>query len=201
MVLARKIQEVYPSRTILISQDSYYKDLGHLSYEQRSQVNFDHPQSLDFEMLRSHLLDLKYDRNVNQPVYNFHTHSRDRQTHLVKPAEIIIVEGILLFAVPEVSELFDLKIFVDADDDIRFLRRMERDIHERSRTIAQVKEQYLHTVKPMHDAFVAPSKQHADVIIPKGGYNEVALGMILAKINEELNGPVEIFSQPIALEN
>jgi uridine kinase len=149
-------------------------------------MNFDHPNSLDFTLLREHLIHLKNGSSVAQPIYNFHVHSRENQTKCVESAPVIIVEGILLFAAEELRDLFDLKIFVDADDDIRVLRRIERDIKERSRDFEQVKRQYLTTVKPMHDTFVEPSKQHADVIVPQGGCNQAALDLILAKLNKDL---------------
>ncbi|NGX38358.1 MAG: Uridine kinase [Chlamydiae bacterium] len=184
--LAEEIQKAFPNSSIIISQDSYYKDLAHLPHEERAKVNFDHPNSLDFEMLKQHLLDLKNGHAIKQPVYNFHTHCCEEETRLIEPAKLIIVEGILLFAMEELRDLFDLKIFVDADDDIRILRRIERDINERSRDFGQVVKQYLTTVKPMHEAFVAPSKKYADVIFPTRGHNQVALDVILAKLHEDL---------------
>jgi len=185
--LAEKIHEAYPDCSILISQDSYYKDLAHLSFEERAKNNFDHPHSLDFALLRDHLIDLKNDRAVVQPVYSFKTHTREHETRVVEPAELILVEGILLFAAPEVKDLFDLKIFVDTDGETRLLRRIERDMNERARSFDSVKKQYLTTVKPMHDAFVEPSKKCADVIVPEGGFNQVALSLILAKLKEGLS--------------
>ncbi len=185
--LADKIQQAFPVESILISQDSYYKDLSHLAYHERAATNFDHPNSLDFALLHDHLMDLKEGFAVDLPVYNFHIHSREPATKRVYPAQVIIIEGILLFAVPEVRDLFDIKIFIDTDDDIRVLRRIERDLHERSRDFKSVKDQYLTTVKPMHDAFVAPSKKYADLIIPEGGRNDIALGIILAKLHEVLD--------------
>jgi uridine kinase len=135
-------------------------------------------------LLRKHLLDLKNGQTIEQPTYNFHIHAREKRTERVEPAQIILVEGILLLAAPEVRDLFDIKIFVDTDDDVRVLRRIERDMKERSRDFTSVKEQYLQTVKPMHDAFVEPSKKYADVIFPEGGHNQVAIGLILAKLSE-----------------
>lgn len=186
--LAEKILKNFSEDGILISQDSYYKDLSHLSLEERAKVNFDHPHSLDFEMLKEHLRDLKSQKVIEGPIYNFHTHSREEQTKEIKPAKLVIVEGILLFSDSELRDFFDLKIFIDADDDIRVLRRIDRDIHERSRDLASITKQYIDTVKPMHNAFVEPSKQYADVIVPNGGnFNQTALGTILAKINEDLS--------------
>lgn len=184
--LAESIQAVFPHSSVLISQDSYYKDLAHLPITKRAKVNFDHPSSLDFDMLKNHIIDLKMGNSIEQPIYNFRTHSREKEVNSIESADVIIVEGILLFAVPEIRDLFDMKIYVEADDDIRFLRRLQRDMSERGRDFTQVKDQYLATVKPMHDAFVAPSKQHADIIFPAAYPNETGFNMILAKIHEDL---------------
>jgi len=150
-------------------------------------VNYDHPNALDFTLLREHLMDLVSGKPIEQPVYNFITHSREPSRRRVEPAQVIIVEGILLLATLEVRDLFDLRIFVDTDDDIRLLRRIERDLEERGRTFAGVKEQYLTTVKPMHDAFVEPSKQYAHVIIPMCRHNQTAIDLVISKIREHLN--------------
>jgi|GEM_PF-24967 len=183
--LAENIHRMFPG-SVLICQDSYYRDLSHVPFEEREKVNFDHPDSLEFSLLKKHLIDLKNGQAIEQPIYNFHLHAREKNTAWIEPAQIILVEGILLLAAPEVRDLLDIKIFVDTDDDIRMLRRMERDRNERSRDFDNIKEQYLTTVKPMHDAFVAPSKKYADVIFPEGGYNQVAIDLILAKISETL---------------
>ncbi len=179
--LAEKIYEAFPE-AVLISQDAYYRDQSHLSLEQRSKLNFDHPDSLDFSLLRDHLIDLKNGKAIAQPVYSFQTHSRGLEVTQIEPADIILVEGILLFAAPEVRDLFDLKIFVDTDDDVRVLRRADRDMKERGRDFEGVKEQYLATVKPMHSAFVAPSKRYADVILPGEGNTQVGLDLILSQL-------------------
>lgn len=171
----------------LIEQDSYYKDLPHLSHEERGKINFDHPDSLDFNLLISHLRGLKGGEDIAKPVYDFTMHQRKEKFEQVKPAKIIVVEGILIFAVPELRDLFDVKIFVDTDDDERLLRRIERDIKERGRTFDSVKEQYLATVKPMYLEFAEPSKRYADVIIPRGGMNKIATNMIIAKLRSLLN--------------
>jgi uridine kinase len=184
--LARKIQEAFPGKTVLISQDSYYKDLSHLTLEERASVNFDHPDSLDFPLLAGHLKALKCGQSIEKPLYDFRVHSRAERMEAVGPNRLIIVEGILLFAMPDIRDQFDLKIFVDTDDDIRLLRRVERDIQERGRSFTSVKEQYLNTVKPMHEAFVQPSKKYADVIVPHGGENSMALSVILSKLITEL---------------
>ena len=184
--LATKIQKAFPYHSILISQDSYYKELGHLPFEERNRSNFDHPDSLDFALMREHILALQAGLSIDQPIYSFHSHMRLDQTLRVESAPLIIVEGILLFAADEVRDLFDLKVFVDTDDDIRILRRIERDIQERGRDLPGIKTQYLETVKPMHDAFVAPSKRFADVIVPEWKENEVALSIIVAKLQSHL---------------
>lgn len=172
--LADNIHRVFPG-SVLISQDSYYKDLSHLPFEEREKVNFDHPDALEFSLLKKHLIDLKNGQAIEQPIYNFHVRARERKTEWIEPAQIVLVEGILLLAAPELRDLFDIKIFVDTNDDVRVLRRIERDMKERSRDFESIKEQYLTTVKPMHDAFVAPSKKYADVIFPEGGVETVSL--------------------------
>lgn len=184
--LAQKIQEKFPKYSLLISQDAYYKDLSHLPLEERAKTNFDHPSAIDFCMLKEHLIALKNNCSIYQPIYNFQTHSREKETKLLQPAEIVVVEGILLLAIPEIRDLLDLKIYIDTDNDVRILRRMERDMNERARSFIQVKEQYFMTVKPMHEEFVAPSRQYADVIFPWGGLNQKALEIIFAKIKEGL---------------
>lgn len=194
--LAKKIQDAFPHQSVLISQDSYYKDLSHLLLCDREKTNFDHPDSLDFELLKTHILTLKKGKAIDQPIYNFRTHTRETSTQRVAPNQVIIVEGILLFAVPEVRNLFDIKLFVDTDDDVRLLRRIERDIHERSRSLTSVRDQYLATVKPMHDAFVEPSKQHADLIVPQGGENVTALSLIISKLREEVSAKSRIAFSP-----
>jgi len=184
--LAEKIHEAFPDNSILISQDSYYKDTPHLTFEERAKNNFDHPSSLDFGLLGQDLINLKNNQAINQPIYNFHIHGREKETKRIEPTDLIILEGILLFAVPEIRDLCDIKIFVDTDSDTRVLRRIERDMTERSRDFNSVKNQYLTTVKAMHDEFVEPSKKYADVIIPEGGQNQVALALIIAKLKEQL---------------
>jgi uridine kinase len=185
--MAEKIQDAFPDQSILICQDSYYKDLSHHPLEEKARLNFDHPNSLDFDLLRDHLLDLIQWKAIEQPIYSFTTHKRDTKTQRVEPAQVIIVEGILLFAALEVRDLFDLKIFVETDADIRLIRRIERDIAERGRSFDSVKEQYLTTVKPMHAAFVEPSKQYADVIIPMCRQNQIAVDLVISRIRSHLN--------------
>lgn len=171
-----------------IPHDAYYRDLQDLPLAQRKQVNFDHPNSLDTHLLIQHIKELKAWRPIQMPVYDFRTHTRTAQTVAIQPQAVIIVEGILIFAEAELRELFDVKIFVDTDPDIRFIRRLQRDIAERGRTMDSVIYQYQTTVRPMHLEFVEPSKRHADVIIPEGGLNTVAMDMVVARIESLLRG-------------
>jgi len=165
-----------------IPHDAYYRDHSHLPSHLRNQVNFDHPDSLETELLIEHLKILRAGRAVEIPIYDFTTHTRTQRTRHVKPAPVILVEGILVFAEPELRALFDVKLYVDTDADVRFVRRLRRDIEERGRSVESVCEQYLSTVRPMHLEFVEPSKRYADVIIPEGGFNEVAIEMVAARI-------------------
>ncbi len=176
------------ARISLIQHDAYYRDLSDLLPAQRAMQNFDHPDSLDNELLISHLLQLNAGRSIEMPIYDFTTHTRTAKTRTVEPNRVILVEGILLFADQALRQLMDVKIYVDTDADIRFIRRMQRDIAERGRTMKSVIQQYLATVRPMHEEFVEPSKRHADVIIPEGGFNEVAMDMIAARIKSLLEG-------------
>ncbi|MFQ6101225.1 MAG: uridine kinase [Anaerolineae bacterium] len=165
-----------------IPHDAYYRDLSHLPPHQRTQVNFDHPDSLETNLLVEHLKELRAGRAVEIPIYDFTSHTRTQQTRRVEPAPVILVEGILVFSEPELRELFDVKLYVDTDADVRFIRRLHRDIEERGRSAESVCEQYLSTVRPMHLEFVEPSKRYADVIIPEGGFNEVAIEMVAARV-------------------
>jgi uridine kinase len=172
----------------LIQHDAYYKDLGDLSPAQRAMQNFDHPDALDNALLIEHLRELKAGRAIEVPVYDFTTHTRTAETSTIEPHRIILLEGILIFADEALRRLMDVKIYVDTDPDIRFIRRLERDIAERGRTMESVIRQYLATVRPMHQEFVEPSKRFADVIIPEGGFNEVAIEMVAARIRSLLRG-------------
>jgi uridine kinase len=176
------LEKVGQHRMAFIQHDAYYHDLSHLPPTQRLQTNFDHPDSLDSELMIQHIVALRSWQPADVPVYDFTTHSRTTQTIRIKPQRVILVEGILIFAEPRLRELFDAKIFVDTDADIRFIRRLERDISERGRTTETVIKQYLGTVRPMHLEFVEPSKRYADIIIPEGGYNEVAVDMVITRI-------------------
>ena len=180
------LNRVGPSRIAFLQHDAYYKDLSGLPPTQRAAVNFDHPNSLETELLTSHIESLKKGKQVEIPIYDFATHSRTEKTFTVIPRGVILVEGILIFAESALREIFDVKIFVDTDDDLRFIRRLERDISERGRTTDTVIQQYLSTVRPMHLEFVEPSKRYADVIIPEGGFNTAALDMVVARIESLL---------------
>jgi uridine kinase len=166
----------------LIQHDAYYKDLGDLPLAQRAMQNFDHPDALDNKLLIAHLRELKAGRTIEMPVYDFTTHTRTAEVRFVEPRRVILVEGILIFADSALRRIMDVKIYVDTDSDIRFIRRLERDLAERGRTMESVIRQYLATVRPMHQEFVEPSKRYADVIIPEGGFNEVAIDMIASRI-------------------
>lgn len=176
------LNKVGRSRIAYIPHDAYYKDLRHLPPLRRQEINFDHPDSLESELMVEHIKDLQAWKPVHLPVYDFTTHTRTEQTVEVKPSRVILVEGILIFTEASLREMFDVKIFVDTDPDIRFIRRLQRDIAERGRTMESVVTQYLSTVRPMHLEFVEPSKRYADVIIPEGGLNVAALDMVIARI-------------------
>ncbi len=185
--IARALLDGLPStRAVLVQHDSYYRDQPDLTYEQRSAQNYDHPSSLETELLAKHLDELKAKRPIQMPVYDFATHRRLPETILVKPAPVIIVEGILVLAEKVIRDQMHIKLFVDTAADIRMMRRIRRDLEDRGRTFAQVRKQYYETVRPMHLAFVEPSKSFADIIIPEGGENRVAVDMILARVKQWL---------------
>ncbi len=171
-----------------LPHDAYYKDLSSLPSPQRAEINFDHPNSLDTDLMIRHVEHLKAGKEVELPIYDFTNHTRTAKTIHVDACPVILVEGILIFVEPRLRELFDVKLFVDTDPDIRLIRRIERDISERGRTIESVLHQYQRTVRPMHLEFVEPSKRYADIIIPEGGFNEVALDMVIARIELLLRG-------------
>ena len=180
------LNRVGPSRIAFLQHDAYYKDLSGLPPTQRAAVNFDHPNSLETDLLTRHIEMLKNDQQVELPIYDFANHSRTDETFSVVPRGVVLVEGIFIFSEPDLRNIFDVKIFVDTDDDIRFIRRLKRDIAERGRTTDSVVKQYLNTVRPMHLEFVEPSKRYADVIIPEGGHNAAALDMVVARIESLL---------------
>jgi uridine kinase len=176
------LRRVGANRIAFLPHDAYYRDLREMPLEERRKLNFDHPDSLETELMIEQLKALKAGQVIQLPVYDFATHRRIDRTVQVEPQPIILVEGILIFYEIELRKLFDVKIFVDTDADIRFIRRLQRDISERGRTAESVMKQYLETVRPMHMEFVEPSKRYADVIIPEGGFNAVALDMVVARI-------------------
>ena len=176
------LQRVGPERIAFLQHDAYYKDLSGLPPVQRAEVNFDHPNSLESDLLIAHIEQLKQGKSVEVPIYDFAHHSRTAQTYTVQPRGVILVEGILIFVEPALRAICDVKIFVDTDSDLRFIRRLQRDIAERGRTTESVIKQYLATVRPMHLEFVELSKRYADVIIPEGGFNAAALDMVVARI-------------------
>ena len=181
------ITEKLKERVVVIPQDSYYKDSSHLPMEVRQQINFDHPDAIDFKLLCDQLKDLKNGKAIEQPVYSYIPCSRSKtETVTVEPAEVIIIEGILVFTCKELRDQMDIKIFVDADDDDRLMRVMARDILERGKTVETVIERYTKTVKPMYLQFIEPSKRYADIIIPQGGHNKVAIDIISATIEKSL---------------
>jgi uridine kinase len=186
------LRRVGADRIAFLPHDAYYRNLSRLSLAERSKINYDHPDSLETELMIEHIHQLLEWRAIELPVYDFATHLRLPQTVRVDPQHIILVEGILIFYETELSKLFDIKIYVDTDADIRFIRRLQRDISERGRTTESVVQQYLETVRPMHMEFVEPSKRNADVIIPEGGFNAVALDMVVSRIEALLGEPKEV---------
>jgi uridine kinase len=180
------LDKVGADQVAYLPHDAYYRELSHLAKENRNQINFDHPDALETELLIQHIRELAAGRPIEIPVYDFTTHTRTNRTIHVEPAPIILVEGILIFSEPELRELMDIRLYVDTDADLRFIRRLSRDMEERGRSVQSVIQQYLTTVRPMHLEFVEPSKRHADVIIPEGGHNEVAMTMIAARLKELL---------------
>lgn len=170
------------SSVVIIRLDDYYKSYPELSLAERKKINFDHPLAYDHELLIKHINLLRAGFSVPKPIYDFVEHNRSKRTEIIEPTNVIIVEGIMLFAIPELCKLFDIKIFVQTPDDIRFIRRLKRDINERGRSLSDVIDQYISTVRPMHNQFVEPSKQFADIIVPEGGENEVAIDLIFNKI-------------------
>ena len=181
------LKEYGEGEVVVIEQDAYYRDLSDLSIEERNLQNFDHPDAIDIELFNQQLITLIKGQSVDMPVYDFATHSRKSETQKIDPHHVIVVEGILTLHYSSLRELMDIKIFVDTPDDIRFIRRMSRDVEERSRTVQSVIDQYLKTVRQMHQQFVEPSKYFADIIIPEGGANRVAIDLLRTKINAILS--------------
>jgi len=180
------IKQLPENEVGVISQDSYYNDTSHLNYEQRTKINFDHPRSIDFDLLCEHLTELKKGNAIDQPVYSFVKHNRTGDTIHTLPRKVMIVEGILILTNAELRKMFDINIFVHADSDERLIRRIKRDINQRGRDIDEVLSRYQSTLKPMHEQFIEPTKEFADIIIPNNRYNTVAVDIVRTIINERL---------------
>lgn len=185
------VEEVAP-RAVRVDHDSYYRDQGHLPLEERRKINYDHPDSLDNELLREHLTALRKSEAIEKPIYDFVHHVRTKETTRIEPAPIVVIEGILVLAIPALREQFDVCIFVDTDADIRLIRRIRRDIEQRGREFSDVRKQYYETVRPMHLAFVEPSKRYADIIIPEGGENRIAIDFVVGRIRHYLHETVDL---------
>ncbi|MBE3590508.1 MAG: uridine kinase [Firmicutes bacterium] len=185
--LALRLAAEFRHRVVVIPYDAYYKDLSHLPFEERARINYDHPLSFDQDLFLQHMAELRAGRAIERPTYDYRLHVRRQETVRVEPADVVIVEGILIFESERIRSLFDIKVFVDTDADVRVLRRLLRDIRDRGRTVENVVSQYLTTVKPMHDEFVEPSKRYADLIVPEGGFNPVALDVLIAKLRSILD--------------
>ena len=185
--VARKVAGALPSLSVaFIDMDAYYRNFTHITLDERRRVNWDHPDAFDFDLLTRHLSELAERRAIDKPVYDFVTHLRSEETVRVEPTDVIVIDGILLFVDERVRDLCDVKVFVDAEADIRLIRRLRRDMRTRGRPLNEIIEQYLSTVQPMHLQFVEPSKRYADIIVPRGGHNEIAIEMIVAKISRRL---------------
>jgi uridine kinase len=185
--IARAIVDaVGESNVVLVEQDSYYRNLADMPLDERHQANFDHPDSLDSDMLVNHILRLKQGHSVEMPLYDFKTHTRSDRIEVIEPKPVVIVEGILIFAEPRVLDLLDVRVFVDTPDDVRLMRRLRRDITERGRTFERTLDQYERTIRPMHFEFVEPSKRHADIIIPEGGQMGVSVDLLCGLVYERL---------------
>jgi uridine kinase len=182
------LEKVGFNHVAYLSHDSYYRDWSSLPKEKRDKINFDHPDALENDLLVEHLKKLQLGEAIDMPIYDFKTHTRSKETKHIEPQTVVLVDGILIFADKGLRELMDVKIFVDTAADLRFIRRLERDIKERGRSPESVIEQYLTTVRPMHLEFVEPSKRYADVIIPEGGFNEVAVQMVASRVKTLLRG-------------
>lgn len=183
--VASEIYKCIPDESIaIIEQDSYYNDQSHLTFEERVKTNYDHPNAFDTKLLMQHLSDLTEGKAIEKPIYDFEKHNRKKETIRVESKDIIILEGIMILAEQELRDMLDIKIFVDTDADLRIIRRIQRDIEERGRTIDSVINQYVNVVRPMHLQFVEPNKRYADIIIPEGGYNKVAIDIVIARVRE-----------------
>lgn len=175
------------SEVVMLQQDAYYHDLTHLTLEERSRINFDHPDAFDHDLLLDHLRTLQQGKVIEHPIYDYAHHTRKAETRRIGPHKIVILEGILILAIPEIRDLFDIKIYIDTPQDICLIRRLQRDIHERGRDVDMVLEQYQQTVRPMFLQFIEPSKRYADIIIPRGGKNIIAIDIVKSKFEQLLN--------------
>ena len=184
--VAEKLYNAFSNDAVILSHDYYYKPRNELTLEERSKLNYDHPDSLDTAMLVEHVRELKAGKTIKHPTYDFSKYQRNDEWRVTDSAQIIIIEGILIFTDKELCKLCDIKLFVDADADVRFIRRLTRDVQDRGRSMDSVIKQYLNTVKPMHEEFVEPSKAKADLIIPQGGHNDIAISMIIDGIKKKL---------------
>ena len=184
--ITKKLMQRFGGDVSVIYHDNYYKAHHNMSYEERSRLNYDHPDSFDTDLLIQAVKDLKAGRSVTCPVYDYTIHDRSDQVIVVKPAKVVIVEGILIFQSRELCQQMDIKIYVDTDADVRILRRIVRDVRDRGRSLDSVVNQYLSTVKPMHEQFVEPSKRNADIIIPEGGHNQVAMEMVMERVRAHI---------------
>ena len=189
-VVQKIVDQLPEGEVTVLSQDSYYKQHDDLSFEERSKINFDHPSSIDFELLVQHLKELKKGNSVEQPIYSFKEHNRLNKTILTQPKKVLIVEGILIFTSRILRELIDIKVFIHADSDERLIRRLKRDISERGRDLDEVLTRYQDTLKPMHEQFIEPTKNYADIIVPHDRYNNVAIDIVRTVINERLKDDV-----------
>ncbi|RMG68277.1 MAG: uridine kinase [Calditrichaeota bacterium] len=202
LVAQTLVDSLGSEKVLCLQEDAYYKDLSHLPFEERTRFNFDHPEAFDHDLLVAHLKMLLTGQAIEHPIYDYATHSRRPETRRVEPRPIIILEGILVLAVPELRALMDIKIFIDTPPDICFIRRLERDIRERGRTVDSVIAQYKSTVRPMYLQFIEPSKRYADIIIPRGGKNVIAIDIVRSKIQHLLEGKhdPEVFNPQTAGE-
>ena len=187
--IARKIIETFENTNsiTIIKEDDYYNDQSNMSFEERKKTNYDHPLAFDHELMRFQLLELMNNRIIEKPTYDYTTHNRSTVTEIVEPKDVIIVEGLFVLEEKEIRDLLDIKVFVDTPNDVRFIRRLVRDINERGRVLENIIEQWLTTVRVMHEEFIEPSKKYADVIIPEGGGNSVGIDLLITKINSILN--------------
>ena len=189
--ITRRLIQAFGEEVSVVHHDNYYKAHHDMPYEERTKLNYDHPNAFDTDLMLEHIRQLKQGKSILCPVYDYSIHDRSDKTVVVKSAKVVIVEGILIYASKELRELMDIKLFVDTDADVRILRRIKRDVRDRGRSLESVIDQYLTTVKPMHEQFVEPSKRYADLIIPEGGHNKVAMRMVVARVQSHIYGEEE----------